>query len=235
MATSKTSVVSQVPTYIVGVFVDNDPVAVPIPVITEAVIIRSYVEVVTPEPEAFPASAGQHPHVTRTKAAVVRSVLPRMLKVIVVLFPAVVVSDPPAIVVNVRPVRMSFAIAIDVLVPITPVVATVITVMVVVPVAPVVLPITVRPAMRNVFMVVPVAVVVTIMIAIVVLRYPVNGKEEIRNQNCKEFLQSPILPVGFPRLLVNSAATISQAHKLARLPEGGSSTGRAREQLALSN
>jgi hypothetical protein len=115
-----------------------------------------------------------------------------MIQMIVMLFPPVVVSDPAAIIVDMRPVRMSFAIAVDVLVPITPVVAitTVITIMTVVPVAAVIVPVTVRPVMRNVFMAVPVAVVVPIMIAIVVLRHPVEGKEEKRSQNRNEFLQS---------------------------------------------
>jgi len=154
------------------------------------------------------------------------SVLPRMLQMIVMLFPAVIVSDPPAIVVDMRPVRMSFAIAVDVLIPITPVVAAVIPIMMVVPIAPVVFPVMVRPVMRNVFMVVPAAVVVPIMIAIMIaiaiLRCPVNGKEEKRSQNYNEFLQSQISRWK-SSVVQNPAATISRARKIARLLEGGGS------------
>jgi hypothetical protein len=104
---TQSDVVSQVPAVVVGIFVNDDVIAVPEPVAAEANVIRSHTEIEAAEPEAVGAASGQMPNVATAEAAGKASVFPGMIKVVVGIVTAGVVSDPFAVGVDVRRVRMS--------------------------------------------------------------------------------------------------------------------------------
>src|SRR5258708_15196486 len=102
-------VIRQIPSHMIGIVVDHDAVAVPIPVIDIRVVEIRNSEVKAVEPEAFSVSAAQYPHVPRTEPAAEPAMLPWMVNVKT---PIVgIVSDPAIIPVNMRSVRMAFAVA----------------------------------------------------------------------------------------------------------------------------
>src|SRR5216684_5782515 len=102
-------VIRQIPAHMIGIVVDHDTVAVPIPVIDIGIIEIRNSEVKAVEPEAFSVSAAQYPHVPRTEPAAEPAMLPWMVNVKT---PIVgIVSDPAIIPVNMRSVRMAFAVA----------------------------------------------------------------------------------------------------------------------------
>ena len=161
--------------------VDDDAVAIPIPVVAVTIVIGGDVEVVTVEPEAFAPSARQDKDVPRTKAAVIVSVLPWMIQAIVILV-AAFMPDPTAIVVDMRPVRMPFTIAegmhIGVAVLIS--IAMVVSITMLISVAMVVM-VAVRAMLGNIFVMIPVAGMVTIMVTIMIvmiLGHNINRKRK---------------------------------------------------------
>ena len=67
----------------VGVFVDDDVVVIPKPVVAESDVIRGDAEVEATEPETVWASAAEMPDVPTAEAAGEASVLPGMVDVVV--------------------------------------------------------------------------------------------------------------------------------------------------------
>ena len=90
----------------VGVFVNDDIVAVPEPVATEADVVGSDAKVEAAEPETIGTASRQVPDVAPAEASGEVAVLPGMVEVVVNIVMAGVVADPFAVGVNVRRVGM---------------------------------------------------------------------------------------------------------------------------------
>jgi hypothetical protein len=87
-------VIGQVPSVVVGVFVDDDLIRIPEPAVTETNVIRRYAEVKAAEPETRRASTDEMPNVTAAKATGKATVLPRMIEMVVGIVAAGVVTYP---------------------------------------------------------------------------------------------------------------------------------------------
>jgi predicted anti-sigma-YlaC factor YlaD len=96
---------------VVGIVVDDDGIAVPVPVIGVVVIVGSYAEIEGAEPEAVAVSTSQVILMAAAKAAGKAAVFPGMIEVIVRVAATGIVTDPVVIVVDVRRVRMIGPIA----------------------------------------------------------------------------------------------------------------------------
>ena len=102
----------QIPADVVRVVVNHDLVIVPQPVVAEAVIIRGNAEIETAEPEAVASSTAQPPNVAAANSSRKVPVLPRVIEVVVGVPRTGFVSDPFAVGVNVRSIRVPGRIAI---------------------------------------------------------------------------------------------------------------------------
>jgi len=109
--TAESGIIGQVPAVVVGIFVDDDGIAVPIPVVRVGVIVRSYAEVEAAEPKALAVSSAKVIDVAAAKAAGEAAVLPRMIEMIMRVAATGIVADPSAIVMDVRRIRMTLPIA----------------------------------------------------------------------------------------------------------------------------
>lgn len=107
---SQPHVVGQVPAHVVRVFVDHHAVAVPQPAVTIAVIIGSHRKVESVEPEAIPGAARQYPDVAAAESAVEVPMLPGMIKVVMDVEPARVMTHPVIAWMNMGRVRMAIVI-----------------------------------------------------------------------------------------------------------------------------
>lgn len=90
-------VVGQVEAVVVGIFVDNDLVSAPIPIVAEAIVGSGDAESETAEPEAFTIAAFDTPHVAGTEAAGEASMGPRMIEMKVRIVAAGVMAYPFAV------------------------------------------------------------------------------------------------------------------------------------------
>lgn len=100
-------VVSEVPAFMVRVFVDNDVVAVPEPVVAEADVVGGDAEVEAAEPEAIGATAAEMPDVATAEAAGEAAVFPGVVEMVMGVVATRVMADPLAVRVDVRRVGMS--------------------------------------------------------------------------------------------------------------------------------
>jgi hypothetical protein len=100
-------VVGEIPAHVVGIFVDHDLIAIPGPVAAEAEVDWSHTEVEAAEPEAAGATAAEVPDVAASEAAGEVAVFPGMIEMEPGSVVAVVVSDPGAVVMDMRSFRMS--------------------------------------------------------------------------------------------------------------------------------
>ena len=110
---AEANVVGEVPTDVVGVFVDDDLVAVPEPTVAEADVIGSDAEIEATEPEAGRTAAGEMPDMAAAKAAGEMAMLPRMIEMIVRIVGAGVMANPLAVVVYVRRFGMARLIGVS--------------------------------------------------------------------------------------------------------------------------
>src|ERR1035437_7296902 len=95
----------------VGVFVDHDLIASPVPALDDVVIVGGDIPVETAKPEAFPVSSRQHEDMLRSKATAEASVCPRLIDVVMRIAGATIVSDPLIVPgVNVRNFRMTLLV-----------------------------------------------------------------------------------------------------------------------------
>ena len=95
----------------VGVFVDHDLIASPVPVRDDVVVVWSNVPVEIVEPEAFPVSSGEPEYMLRSEPAGEASVRPWLVNVVVGIPGATVMSDPLIVRgVHVRQFRMTWTI-----------------------------------------------------------------------------------------------------------------------------
>lgn len=104
---SEPHVVGQVIAVVVWIFVDNDVVAIPKPVVAESEVIGSNAEIEASEPEAVGAAAAEMPAVVAAESAGKASVLPGMIDVVVEIVAARIVADPLAVGVDVGSIGMS--------------------------------------------------------------------------------------------------------------------------------
>ena len=91
----------------VGIFVDDDVVAIPEPVVAEAEIVRRDAEIEAAEPEAAGTASREMPDVAAAEASGEVTVFPGMVEVIVNVVVAGPVADPFPVRVDVRCVGMS--------------------------------------------------------------------------------------------------------------------------------
>src|ERR1017187_5405364 len=104
-------VVCQIPARMVGVLVDDNLIAVPVPAHHDVVIVRGDVPVEIVEPEAFPVSSRHHEYMLRSKAPGEVSVCPRRIDVEMRVVGATIMPDPFVVLgVNVRNFRMTFLV-----------------------------------------------------------------------------------------------------------------------------
>ena len=93
----------------VGILVDHDLIASPVPARDDVVIVRRDVPVEVAKPEALPVSSGKHEYVLRSEATAEVSVCPRLIDVVMRIVGATIMSDPLIVLgVNVRNFRMTF-------------------------------------------------------------------------------------------------------------------------------
>jgi len=91
---AESRVVGQVPAVVVGIFVDDDGIAVPEPIRSVVVIVGRNTEVEAAEPETFAVSPAKTEHMAAAKSAGEVAVLPRMIDVIVGIVVAGIVAMP---------------------------------------------------------------------------------------------------------------------------------------------
>ena len=136
-------VVGEIPAIVVGIFVNHDVVAVPIPVIGVGKVKRGDAEVEATKPETPGIPTLDAPTMSTAEATLKAAVLPRVVLAKAVIIPPHVVPNPFAVVVDVWGFGMAVAVLIRV--PVA-VVMVVIVAIVCMPVAV----ISLRAVMRNV-------------------------------------------------------------------------------------
>ena len=95
---SEAVVVGEVPAGVVGVFVDDDVVGVPVPAVDVGEVPGGYAEVEASEPEAGGSASAEAPDVGGTEAGGEVAVLPGVVEVVVGIVAAGVVADPAALI-----------------------------------------------------------------------------------------------------------------------------------------
>ena len=136
-------VVSEIPAVVVGVFVNHDVVAIPIPAVGIGKVKRGDAEVEAAKPETTGIPTLYAPPMSATEATSKAAVLPRMVEVEAVVIPPPAVTNPLAVAVDMR--GFGVAVAVPIRVPVA-VVMVVIVAVVFVPIAMIGL----RPMVRNV-------------------------------------------------------------------------------------
>jgi hypothetical protein len=103
-------VVGQVKAIVIGIFVEHDLVGIPVPVAHVAVIVFGDAEIIAAEPEPTRSATTQAKSVVRAKAAAEVTVFPRVVDVIVRIASPRAMTDPFAVVVDVRSVGVVGAV-----------------------------------------------------------------------------------------------------------------------------
>jgi hypothetical protein len=100
-------VVSEIPAVVVGIFVDDNVVAVPEPVTAIGEVERPHAEVETPEPETVGAASGEMPDVSAAEASGEVAVFPGMVEMHARIVTAGAMAHPFPVGVDVRRVGVS--------------------------------------------------------------------------------------------------------------------------------
>jgi hypothetical protein len=109
---AKAHVISEIPSYMVGVFVNRDVVAVPIPVIAVRKIKWGDTEIEAVKPEAAGIATLHAPPVCTAETPLEAAILPRVVDVEALVVAPAFVSHPFAVVVDVRSFGMILTVAI---------------------------------------------------------------------------------------------------------------------------
>jgi hypothetical protein len=110
---SQPHVISQIVTGVVRIVIDHDVIVVPEPVSGVVIIVRRHLEEEAANVESIKSTAAQAPDVPRAKAYGKVSVLPGMVKVVVLVIAARIVANPAIIFsVDVRGLRVAFLVVI---------------------------------------------------------------------------------------------------------------------------
>jgi hypothetical protein len=105
---AQSHVVSQVPADVVGIFIDDDVIAIPEPAVDIADIVRRDAEIETAKPESVRTAAPEPPDMMRAERTGETPVFPWMIEVVVGVVPAGVMPHPLIVGrVNVRRLRMA--------------------------------------------------------------------------------------------------------------------------------
>lgn len=115
-------IVGEVPSYVIGVFVDHDVIAVPIPAVAIGKVKRGDTEVEAAKPETAGITTLDAPPVCAAETAFKAAVLPGVVDAESVVIPSRVVTNPFAAVVDVRSLGMVFPVSIGAPVPVVVVV-----------------------------------------------------------------------------------------------------------------
>jgi hypothetical protein len=107
-------VIGEIPAVVVGVVVNHDVVAVPIPVISVGKVKRGDAEVEAAKPETAGIPTLDPPPMSATEATLKPAILPRVIQVEAVVIPSPIVTNPFAVVVDVRGFGMAVAVLIRV-------------------------------------------------------------------------------------------------------------------------
>src|SRR5579871_3448150 len=111
-------VVGQIPADMIGVLIDHDAIAIPVPIVTGAIVESGHIKVESIKPKSISGSSSQGPNMVRPKPAVESSMHPWALETIVIAVMVTIMPDPSAVIMDVRKIRMSIMVAIATLVPI---------------------------------------------------------------------------------------------------------------------
>ena len=103
-------VICQVPAHVIRIFVDHDLVRIPQPVAAIPDIDRRNAEIKTTEPESPGPAAPETPYMPWPEAAAKMPVLPRMVEMEAGIHAPRIVSDPVAVLVHMRGLRMAWLI-----------------------------------------------------------------------------------------------------------------------------
>jgi hypothetical protein len=106
-------VVGQVPAVVVGVVVNYDLVCAPVPIVDEAVVGGSDIEVETAEPEAIAIATFDAPLMAAADAASEAAMLKRMIDVIAGVIAAGIVANPLIIGVDVRGIGVAIFVGVS--------------------------------------------------------------------------------------------------------------------------
>src|SRR5580692_3342194 len=99
----------------VGVFIDHDLIATPVPVFDDVVIVRGDVPVKIAKPEAFPVSPRKCEYMLRSKATGEAPVRPWLLEVVMRIGGSTIVPDPSIVPgIDVRHARMTLPVRCNV-------------------------------------------------------------------------------------------------------------------------
>jgi hypothetical protein len=99
---AESHVVGEVPAFVVGVVIDHNLIATPIPVVAIGKVKRRDPEVEAAEPKAIGAASGDAPDMASSEAAGESAMLKGLIEVEVGIPSSGVVPDPLAVMVNVR-------------------------------------------------------------------------------------------------------------------------------------
>jgi len=108
---AKSSVIGEIPANVVRVFIDNDLIRIPQPLAAVPNVVGRHAEVEPPKPKTPRTASFKVPDMARTESASEVSMLPRVIEVVVRITTARVMSDPSAIAVDVRSIRVAWLIA----------------------------------------------------------------------------------------------------------------------------
>ena len=106
-------VVGEIPSLVIGVVIDDDLIAIPIPVITVGQIKRGNPEVEAVKPKAVGPASGKVPHMVRAEAAGEASMFERMIQVEASIIVPVIMADPFAVVMDVRGFGVAWFVMAD--------------------------------------------------------------------------------------------------------------------------
>jgi hypothetical protein len=99
---AESDVVRQIPAVVIRIFVDYDVVAGPVPVVAKSEVKRGNAEIKATEPETAGTASGKVPDVSTAKAAGESAVFPGMVEMEAGIVTSSVMTDPGAVVMNVR-------------------------------------------------------------------------------------------------------------------------------------
>src|SRR6266699_2573840 len=108
---SKPRVIGQVPARMVGIFIEHNIVAVPVPVIHITQIVWSHAKIEAAEEEAVRPASVQMPDMRRSKPAGEMPMVIGMIEMVVRVTRAPIVSNPMAVLVDVRSTGVARTIA----------------------------------------------------------------------------------------------------------------------------
>ncbi len=109
---SETHVVGEVPAIVVRIFVDDNLVAIPVPIPCESKVDRGDIPVPPVEPESIGTAAREVPSVGWTEAAAEATMLPRMLKMEACIITAGIMPYPVVRRIDVRRIGMAGLVAV---------------------------------------------------------------------------------------------------------------------------